>query len=104
MTSKRGPRGGYALAMDPDDPIVLTYLGGGLAGEGRHTEAVARLQEALFIKPELYTAHVLMARSLAKLGDHEGSARHFQAALWASASLGRRRARGPPSHHRGTFR
>jgi tetratricopeptide (TPR) repeat protein len=77
----------HAHAQAPDDPVVLTYLGGGLAGEGRHDEATARLREALDLEPDLHTAHLLLARSLAALGDHARAARHFGAALPAYEGL-----------------
>jgi len=60
VTSKRGPRGGYALAMDPDDirlgdivralegPIVLAGAGAGADGDADADETSRVVTETVF--------------------------------------------------------
>jgi len=73
----------HARTLDPDDPMVLAYLGAGLAADGRHAEAVLRLEESLAILPDRPLTHLGLARSLAATGDHAGAARHYRIGLAA---------------------
>ena len=62
-----------AMALTPDDPVLLMNLGALLVDNGKPEEAKAHLTKAVSLDSSLVVAHVTLATALAMLGDTTGA-------------------------------
>jgi len=54
----------------PDPAVVAYNEGAGLANEGKNAEAIAKIEEAVSLKPEFTSAYQALARLYARTKDH----------------------------------
>jgi tetratricopeptide (TPR) repeat protein len=70
-----------ALAMRPNDPVLLTGAGAALYEEGRHREAIARLQQAVGLRPDFKEASALLGQIAFEEGDVDLAIKTYENAL-----------------------
>jgi hypothetical protein len=71
----------HATLVTSRNHVAHTNLGSALLDEGRVSEAIVHLNEALRLQPRLPHAHNSLGIALARQGDLRGAVRHFAAAL-----------------------
>src|SRR5579862_6528414 len=72
---------GQALAMRPNDPVLLLGAGAAAAARGEPRDAIARLKRALEIEPRLTAASRLLGQLAFQEGDADLAIRTYEAAL-----------------------
>lgn len=70
-----------ALELAPDDPVVLFGAASVAHGQGRQTEAMARLERALELRPSLTAASMLLGRIAYDEGDAGLAIKTYETAL-----------------------
>jgi len=70
-----------ALAMRPNDPVLLVGAGTALHAERRHREAMARLQRAIELRPDLKQASALLGQIAFEEGDVALAIKTYENAL-----------------------
>ena len=70
-----------ALVMRPSDPVLLTGAGAALQAEGKPREAIARLQKAIGLRPDLTPASVLLGQIAFDEGDAALAIKTYENAL-----------------------
>jgi tetratricopeptide (TPR) repeat protein len=70
-----------ALVMRPNDPVLLTGAGAALQAEGKPREAIARLQKAISLRPDLTPASVLLGQIAFDEGDSALAIKTYENAL-----------------------
>jgi tetratricopeptide (TPR) repeat protein len=70
-----------AVVMRPSDPVLLTGAGAALQAEGKPREAMARLQKALGLRPDLTPASVLLGQIAFDEGDAALAIKTYENAL-----------------------
>lgn len=70
-----------ALAMRPNDPVLLTGAGAALYAEGRHREAIARLRQAVGLRPDFKEASTLLGQIAFEEGDVDLAIKTYENAL-----------------------
>jgi hypothetical protein len=70
-----------ALALRPDNPVLLMGAGAAAHAQGREKDAMARLQKALTVKPDLTPASVLLGQIAFDEGDVGLAIRTYEGAL-----------------------
>jgi tetratricopeptide (TPR) repeat protein len=70
-----------ALAMRPNDPVLLTGAGAALHADGRQREAIAQLKRALELRPDLTPASVLLGQIAYDEGDAALAIKTYENAL-----------------------
>lgn len=70
-----------ALAMRPNDPVLLTGAGAALHADGRQREAIAQLKRAIELQPDLTPASVLLGQIAYDEGDTALAIKTYENAL-----------------------
>jgi tetratricopeptide (TPR) repeat protein len=70
-----------ALTLRPNDPVLLTGAGAALQADGRPRDAMARLQKAVSLRPELKVASLLLGQIAFAEGDSALAIKTYEAAL-----------------------
>jgi tetratricopeptide (TPR) repeat protein len=70
-----------ALSLRPNDPVLLTGAGAALQAEGRPKEAMARLKQAVAVKPDLTVASILLGEIAFAEGDAALAIKTYESAL-----------------------
>jgi tetratricopeptide (TPR) repeat protein len=82
-----------ALQRDPNNPVILYYLGHASLLSQRFTQAIGLLQRALDLQPDLAPAHYAMGLALQSIG-HDGAAiTAYRRAIAVSPELAEAHAR-----------
>lgn len=66
-----------AAWLDPDDPLTLVTLGQSLMAERRDEEAVAALERAVSLQPDLRDARYALAQALTRVSRRADAERHL---------------------------
>jgi tetratricopeptide (TPR) repeat protein len=72
---------GDALALRPDDPVLLMGAAAAAHAQGKQKDAIAGLQQALKVKPDLTPASVLLGQIAFDEGDVDLAIRTYESAL-----------------------
>ena len=80
-----------ALALDPDSPVMLFYIGEVLYNRGPNDEALAALERAIARHPDNPDAHYLMGFVLGDMGRHEEAREATKRAVHLNPTLAARR-------------
>lgn len=75
-----------AMSLQPDSPIAQHALGQFMLSQGRVTESLPLLQQALMGQPADKACRYHLAEALAKSGDIQGALPHFQQTVGAAAA------------------
>ena len=70
-----------ALALRPDDPVLLMGAGAAAHAQGKQKDAMTRLRQALTVKPDLTPASVLLGQIAFDEGDVDLAIRTYENAL-----------------------
>jgi tetratricopeptide (TPR) repeat protein len=70
-----------ALALRPDDPVLLMGSGAAAHAQGKQKDAMTRLRQALTVKPDLTPASVLLGRIAFDEGEVDLAVRTYESAL-----------------------
>jgi len=70
-----------ALALRPDDPVLLMGAGAAAHAQGKQKDAMTRLQQALKVKPDLTPASVLLGQIAFDEGEVDLAVRTYESAL-----------------------
>jgi len=70
-----------ALALRPDDPVLLMGSGAAAHAQGKQKDAMTRLRQALTMKPDLTPASVLLGRIAFDEGEVDLAVRTYESAL-----------------------
>jgi tetratricopeptide (TPR) repeat protein len=70
-----------ALALRPDDPVLLMGAGAAAHAQGKQKDAMTRLRQALTAKPDLTPASVLLGQIAFDEGDVDLAIRTYESAL-----------------------
>jgi tetratricopeptide (TPR) repeat protein len=70
-----------ALALRPNDPVILTGAGAALQAEGRPRDAIARLKQAVALQPDLTVASILLGDIAFAEGDAALAIKTYEHAL-----------------------
>jgi tetratricopeptide (TPR) repeat protein len=90
LATCQGRRGATAAALgsleqardrEPQNPVVIANIGIALAALNEHARAIAALQEALAIDPDLHEARFNLALAYARTGDRTGASREARTLL-----------------------
>ena len=76
-----------AVALAPDDPVPLCYLGETLLELLEHDAARSALERVLTLSPDMARAHMLLGRVLDDTGRYAEALEHLEAALHADKGL-----------------
>jgi tetratricopeptide (TPR) repeat protein len=71
----------HSVEVRPDSPLIQNNLAGELISHGQFTEAAARAEVALRLKPDYTGAHVNLGRAYVQLGRETDARMQFTAAL-----------------------
>lgn len=71
----------YSLGVTANNYVINNNLGYALSKQGRRTEGIARLNEALRIKPDFFEAHNSLGAALVEEKRFDEALRHFEEAL-----------------------
>jgi tetratricopeptide (TPR) repeat protein len=66
-----------AAWLDPDDPLTFVALGYGLMADHRDADAVAALERAVTLQPDLREARYALAQALMRASRREDAQRHL---------------------------
>ena len=75
-----------ALASRPDDPVLLMGAGAAAHAQGKQKDAMARLQQALTVKPDLTPASALLGQIAFDEGEVDLAVRTYESASSAAPS------------------
>src|SRR5262245_44742472 len=67
-----------ALALRPDDPVLLMGAGAAAHAQGKQKEAMTSLQQALKVKPDLTPASVLLGQIAFDEGEVDLAVRTYE--------------------------
>src|SRR5438876_4121895 len=70
-----------ALALRPDDPVLLLGSGAAASAQGKQRDAMAQLQRALELKPDLMPASRLLGQIAYTEGDVDLAIKTYESAL-----------------------
>jgi len=70
-----------ALALRPDDPVLLMGAGAAAHAQGKQKDAMTRLRQALTVKPDLTPASVLLGQIAFDEGEVDLAIRTYEVAL-----------------------
>jgi tetratricopeptide (TPR) repeat protein len=68
----------FALALEPDSPLLAEDLGSVFAMQGRYEDAIPCFEKAIRLEPRLPLVHKKLGQALAALGDGAAADREFE--------------------------